>query len=88
MKVFAFFMYVLNLLTFAIMGADKHAAKANLHRVPERTLFLLALFGGAVGGTVGMLYFRHKTKHWYFRYGFPALAALQCVGFLYGLIHV
>lgn len=36
MKIFAFFLYVLNLLTFAIMGADKHAAKANLRRVPER----------------------------------------------------
>lgn len=88
MKIFAFFLYVLNLLTFAIMGADKHAAKANLRRVPERMLFLLALLGGALGGTVGIFYFRHKTKHWYFRYGFPALAALQCVGFLWGLIRV
>lgn len=46
MKIFAFFLYVLNLLTFAIMGADKHAAKANLRRVPERMLFLLARLAG------------------------------------------
>lgn len=86
MKIFAFFLYVLNLLTFAIMGADKHDAKASLRRVSEKMLFLLALLGGALGGTVGMFYFHHKTKHWYFRYGFPVLAALQCVGFLWGLV--
>ena len=77
MKIFAFFLYVLNLLTFAIMGADKHAAKANLRRVPERMLFLLALLGGALGGTVGMFYFHHKTKHWYFVVGMPLILLIQ-----------
>ena len=38
MKIFAFFIYILNLLTFAIMGADKHAAKTNHRRVPEKDL--------------------------------------------------
>lgn len=37
---------------------------------------MTALMGG-IGGTAGMFFFRHKTKHWYFRIGFPALAVLQ-----------
>ena len=38
---------------------------------------VLALLGGAVGGVIGMRVFRHKTKHWYFAWGFPILALLQ-----------
>ena len=33
--------------------------------------------GGAPGGWLGMRAFHHKTRHWYFRYGFPLLAALD-----------
>lgn len=62
---------------FAVMGADKRRAKQGSRRVPEKTLFLLALLGGAIGGTIGMRVFRHKTKHWYFAWGFPILALLQ-----------
>ncbi len=39
---------------------------------------MTALFGG-LGGTLGMNAFRHKTKHWYFKYGFPALLVVQIV---------
>ena len=44
---------------------------------PEKTLWLFALLGGAPGGWLGMRTFHHKTRHWYFRYGFPLLAALD-----------
>ena len=67
----------INFVTFALMGSDKAAAKSGGRRVPERNLFLCALVGGAIGGTMGMFCFRHKTKHWYFRFGFPALAIIQ-----------
>ena len=43
----------------------------------EKTLWLFALLGGAPGGWLGMRAFHHKTRHWYFRYGFPLLAALD-----------
>jgi len=70
---------VMNLAAFALMGIDKAKAKAGAWRIPEKTLFLVtALFGG-LGGTLGMSFFRHKTKHWYFKYGFPALLAVQIV---------
>ncbi len=68
---------LMSLVLFAVMGADKRRAKKGAWRVPEKTLFLLALLGGAIGGVLGMRVFRHKTKHWYFAWGFPILALLQ-----------
>ena len=70
-------LFVMNLLAFALMGIDKAKAKSGAWRIPEKTLFLVtALFGG-LGGTLGMNVFRHKTKHWYFKFGFPALLVIQ-----------
>ena len=70
---------VMNLLAFALMGIDKAKAKRGAWRITEKTLFLVtALFGG-LGGTLGMTFFRHKTKHWYFKLGFPALLVIQSV---------
>jgi uncharacterized membrane protein YsdA (DUF1294 family) len=70
---------VMNLLAFPLMGTDKAKAKRGAWRIPEKTLFLVtALFGG-LGGTLGMTFFRHKTKHWYFKLGFPALLVIQIV---------
>ena len=77
--VILFVLLVMNLLAFALMGIDKAKAKAGAWRIPEKTLFLVtALFGG-LGGTAGMFFFRHKTKHWYFKLGFPALLIVQIV---------
>ena len=76
LTVIAAILVVMNVLAFALMGIDKAKAKAGAWRIPEKTLFLVtALFGG-LGGTLGMTFFRHKTKHWYFKLGFPALLAL------------
>ena len=75
----AVILVVMNLLAFALMGIDKMKARRGSWRIPEKTLFLVtALFGG-LGGTLGMKVFRHKTKHWYFKWGFPALLAVQIV---------
>ena len=70
---------VMSLVAFALMGADKARAKKGAWRIPEKTLFLAAALMGGLGGTAGMLLFRHKTKHWYFRIGFPLLAAVQVI---------
>lgn len=66
-----------SLLLFGMMRADKRKAKRGQWRIPEKALFLVAICGGAVGGTLGMQYFRHKTKHRSFQIGFPMLAVLQ-----------
>ena len=69
-----FALLLVNALAFFLMYIDKSNAKSGCWRIPERKLFLSVLLGGGVGGT-----FRHKTKHWYFRYGYPALAVLQII---------
>lgn len=75
---------VMSVLGFTVMGIDKSKAKKGQWRVKEAVLFAFAILGGAVGSTLGMYVFRHKTKHWYFAVFFPLLAlvdiALYAVG--------
>ena len=66
-----------SIAAFITMGADKRKARNGRWRVPEATLFLLALLGGALGATLGMHLFHHKTKHWYFRWGLPLILLVQ-----------
>lgn len=66
-----------NVAAFAAMGIDKARAKAGTWRIPEATLFLLAVLGGSVGGILGMQLFRHKTRHKTFIVGFPAILVCQ-----------
>ena len=47
--------------------------------MPEKTLFLLSALGGSVGALLGMKVFHHKTLHKSFRFGIPAILALQIV---------
>ena len=68
---------LLSLLSFTLMGVDKARAQRKEWRIPERTLLLTALLGGAAGGWLGMRVFHHKTRHWYFRFGLPALFLLH-----------
>ena len=67
----------LSLADFVLMGVDKRRAKRGAWRVKERTFFLLALLGGSPGALLGMWTFRHKTRHWYFKFGLPAILSAQ-----------
>ncbi len=77
------YLLLINLAAFLTFGADKRRAKRGAWRIPEKTLFLLAIVGGSVGAICGMRVFHHKTKHWYFKYGLPAilLAQLAAIAF-------
>ena len=70
-------MAVMSGFLFVLMGLDKAKARRGVRRISEKTLFVFALLGGALGGTAGMFVFRHKTRHRHFRLGFPLLAAAQ-----------
>ncbi len=72
------YLAALNLAAFLTFGADKRRARRGEWRVPEKTLFLLALFGGSLGALAGMCVFHHKTKHWYFLCGLPAIFLAHC----------
>ena len=67
------YLVIINLTGIFIMWLDKRKAKKGAWRIKEKTLFLVALLGGCLGTTLGMYWFRHKTKHWYFKFGFPAI---------------
>lgn len=73
------YLAVINVIAFALMGIDKSKAKRRAWRIPEKTLFLSAILGGSIGAILGMQTFRHKTKHWYFQYGLPAILILQII---------
>ena len=75
--IIAGYLAVLNLIGFALMGIDKRRAVKKLWRIPESTLFIIALIGGSIGSIIGMRVFHHKTRHWYFVYGMPAILLLQ-----------
>ena len=67
----------MNIVGFAIMGIDKRKAIKRTFRIPEATLFIVALIGGSIGSILGMRVFRHKTRHWYFVIGMPAILIAQ-----------
>lgn len=71
------YLAAVNLVTFTVYGVDKAKARRGAWRVPEKTLFLLPLLGGSIGALLGMRTFRHKTKHWYFVWGIPAILLAQ-----------
>ena len=68
---------IINLTGFILMGVDKKKAIRNAWRIPEARLFLCALLGASPGCILGMYTFRHKTKHWYFVWGMPAILMVQ-----------
>lgn len=77
--IIAGFFCIMNLLGFISMGIDKKRAAKKLWRIPESTLFIIALLGGSLGSLIGMRFFHHKTRHWYFVYGIPAILFIQVV---------
>ncbi len=68
-----------NVVSFIMMGVDKRKAVKRAFRIPESTLFVLAIIGGSIGSIAGMHLFHHKTRHWYFLYGMPVILALQII---------
>lgn len=74
---------IMSVILFGMMGIDKYSARQGKRRIPEKRLFAFAVIGGAAGGWLGMQIFRHETRHWNFRLGFPLLSFAQIAGALY-----
>lgn len=82
-KYFIIYLIIINLIAFLSMYIDKRKARYGKWRIPEQTLFILALIGGSIGSIAGMYTFRHKTKKLRFSIGFPIILILQIVlGFM------
>jgi len=77
MEVLLIYFLVVNVLEFVIAGFDKFLAVKQKRRIPENTLFFLALIGGSIGLLTAMLIFTHKTSKTSFIVKFAGILAIQ-----------
>ena len=83
MKYIIIYIIVINLIAFLMFFLDKKYAEYGRWRISEKSLILIALFGGSVGAIYGMKCFRHKTKKPKFYIGLPIILILQIAFILY-----
>lgn len=78
----AFIIYIIliNLIAYIIMCFDKYQSKKKGSRIPENSLFFIALLLGALGIYLGMkapIY--HKAAKTPFKIGIPLLIVLNAI---------
>lgn len=78
-KLLIIYFAVISLVAVIMTIADKAKAKRDAWRIPEATLMLVGLFGGAVAMFITMKTIRHKTRHKKFMIGLPLEIALHAV---------
>lgn len=76
----------MNLIGYIVTSEDKRRARRRGQRIPERTLFLLAALGGALGVLTAMYTKRHKTRHPSFVIGIPVLLFINAALYVYFLL--
>jgi len=79
MEVLLLYFLIINFTVFIIAGYDKYSATKNKRRIPENTLFSMALLGGSVGLLFAMLLFRHKTSKSSFIVKFCGIFIIQII---------
>ena len=73
-----------SVISLAVTVYDKWAARnSTKNRIPEKTLFLLALAGGSAVMYLTMRLIRHKTRHKRFMIGLPMIILVQIGLILY-----
>ncbi len=78
-KLIIVYLIVIAFVAVIVTAFDKLAAKKGAWRIPEATLMLIGLFGGALPMYVTMKTIRHKTKHKKFMIGLPFEIVLHAV---------
>ena len=88
MEIYIAFILIMTLITLAFYAADKKKAEKNKWRVKEKTLLLLSLCGGSIGGMIALFVLRHKNRHWYFvAVNIISLIIQLCLGYvLYNIV--
>lgn len=76
MRALLIYLAVVNVAALALYGVDKGRAKRHKWRIPERTLLGVAFLGGPLGASLGMAFFRHKTRKAKFHVGVALAFAL------------
>ena len=77
-KTFLIAYLIVNIVVFAIYGADKLKAVRNAWRIPERNLIGAAVLG-APGALIAMFVFRHKIRKPKFYIGVPLILTFEAV---------
>lgn len=67
-----------SVLAFAVYAWDKAAAQAGRWRTREKTLHMIALFGGWPGALVAQKVLRHKSSKASFQVGFWVTVLINC----------
>jgi uncharacterized membrane protein YsdA (DUF1294 family) len=78
-ELFVGYALLINIISLVYMYVDKQKAIKGQWRVSEKTLFSIAIIGGALGTMLAMRLFRHKTKQLSFKLGIPSILFLQIV---------
>lgn len=73
---FGYILIFWNIAVFLVYGYDKVMAIKNRWRVSEKTLLVCAFLFGGLGAYIGMIGFRHKTKHIHFKILLPICAMI------------
>lgn len=81
------YLVVINVIGLLIMKWDKYLARKQKWRIPEKRIWFIAIVGGALGATIGMFLFRHKTKHVSFTLLLPLLTFGQVILLYYWQFH-
>lgn len=76
------YLVAVNLVAYAAMVIDKARSETNSKRVPESTLFSLALISGSVGTVLAQQTIRHKTRKQPFRSGLAAIVLIQALALI------
>ncbi|MBL4769649.1 MAG: DUF1294 domain-containing protein [Planctomycetes bacterium] len=72
-----------NLSAFLIWFFDKHQARNDGWRVPERTLHIMAILGASPASLAAMSILRHKTQKRFFTTFYSILLVVQIATLLY-----
>ncbi|GEK88201.1 DUF1294 domain-containing protein [Alkalibacterium putridalgicola] len=75
----------MNLFTLALFYVDKQRAIKRKYRIPEKKLLVFSFAFGGLGAWLGMLLFRHKTRHLLFRISLPAAALITVLTIIFVL---
>lgn len=83
MKIFNYYLILINIIGFILILVDKIKACKNKWRIKENTLLFISIIGGSIGGLISMLIFHHKTKKNKFIIFIPLLILIQIIIYLY-----
>ena len=72
------YLVVVNALTILAFWGDKQQARKGGWRMSEKGLLGFSVAGGTPAAILGIIIFKHKTKHYSFLFILAVIVAVQC----------